>query len=215
MSLIFLILFAAFSAAHLVFSLMDNKKGRTYTKPFLAPLMLLAYLFSGTKVCLPLAAALAACWLVDILLIPKGKLTFALGGVAFTAAHVLFIIAFSGGTSGAPFLIPALEASVLGGIAVTLTFSVRDGIPKGLALPLGAYLALNGVMNAFALRRFLALGGAGSLLILIGAAFFYVSDCLLLFVRFHRNRSLIPGKHFCVMMGYLAALLLITTGLAL
>ncbi len=70
-------------------------------------------------------------------------------------------------------------------------------------------------MNAFALRRFLALGGAGSLLILIGAAFFYVSDCLLLFVRFHRNRSLIPGKHFFVMLGYLAALLLITTGLAL
>lgn len=214
MSLILLILFAAVSAAHLAFSLMDNKKGRAYTKPFLAPLLLLAYLFSGAEVCFPLAAALVACWLGDILLIPKGKLTFALGGVAFAAAHVLFIIACAGGASGAPFLFPALEAALLGGITVAVTLSVRDGIPEGLALPLGAYLALNGAMNASALRRFLALGGAGPLLVLIGAAFFFVSDCLLLFVRFHKNRSLIPGKHFPVMLGYLAALSLITAGFA-
>ena len=57
--------------------------------------------------------------------------------------------------------------------------------------------------------------GTGPLLVLIGAALFYVSDCLLLFVRFHKNRSLIPGKHFSVMLGYLAALSLIAAGFTL
>lgn len=215
MSLIFLILFAAFSAAHLAFSLLDSRKGRAYTKPFLVPLLLLAYLFSGRPVSLPLAAALAACWLGDVLLIPKGKLTFALGGIAFSAAHILLIVAYLNGAGLITSFLPVLEAAILGGAALTVMLSVKDGIPEGLFIPLGAYLIMNGVMNAFALNRFLTLGGTGPLLVLIGAALFYVSDCLLLFVRFHKNRSLIPGKHFSVMLGYLAALSLIAAGFTL
>ena len=215
MSLIFLILFAAFSAAHLAFSLLDSRKGRAYTKPFLVPLLLLAYFFSGRPVSLPLAAALAACWLGDVLLIPKGKLTFALGGIAFSAAHILLIIAYLTGAGLITSFLPVLEAAIFGGIAIFITISVKDGIPEGLFIPLCAYLLVNGVMNAFALRRFLALGGKGDLLILIGAALFYASDCLLVLVRFHRSRSLIPGKHFSVMLGYLAALSLIAAGFTL
>lgn len=215
MSKAFFALFCVLSAAHLVFSLMKNKKGRAYTKPFLVPLLLISYLTCGRAVSLPLALALSACWLGDVLLIPKGKLWFALGGIAFAAAHGLLITAFQDGARGAVSALPIIEAVFLGGIALLVTLSVKDGIPEGLLFPIGAYLALNGVMNAFALNRYLTLGGRGALLVLIGAALFFLSDCLLFPVRFHKNRSLVPGGHFSVMLGYLAGLSLITAGFAL
>lgn len=83
MKIVFLVLFAAASIAHLYFSWKDDKRGRAVTKPFLLLFLALYYVFSVDKISLVLLFALLTSWLGDVLLIPKGHKWFSAGGVSF------------------------------------------------------------------------------------------------------------------------------------
>ena len=94
MKIVFFVLFAAASIAHLYFSWKDDKRGRAVTKPFLLLFLALYYVFSVDKISLVLLFALLTSWLGDVLLIPKGHKWFSAGGVSFMVSHFLFIAVY-------------------------------------------------------------------------------------------------------------------------
>ena len=46
-----------------------------------------------------------------------------------------------------------------------------------------------------------------------GAVLFFVSDCALFLVRYHKNKNLVYRRHFTVMLTYVLGELLITQGM--
>ncbi len=212
-----LALFAAVSAVHLYHSWRDDAKRRAYTKPFLLILLLGFYLLSAKRISPVLTAALAASWLGDVLLIPKGTPWFLSGGISFLVSHILFIFVYLPAVRFSPsFLLLVLPAAVLYyGVSVAVTLSVRQNMPKAMLIPMILYLLFNSTMNLFALMQLMTLKSAGAALAYAGAVFFFVSDCTLYLVRYHKNTDLIFKKHFTVMLTYLLGESLITAGMLL
>ena len=212
---IFLTLFIGFSAVHLFHSWRDDAKRRAYTKPFLLIFLLLYYCFAADPVLWVPAAALLTSWLGDVLLIPKGTKWFVAGGISFLVSHVLFIFAYQPAVRWEAavwwILIPA--AAVYYGISVRVTLSLKDNMPKMMLVPMILYLLTNSTMNLFALTRLMSLKSAGAAVAYAGAVLFFVSDCTLYLVRYHKKEDLIFKKHFTVMLTYLLGECLITVGL--
>ena len=73
------------------------------------------------------------------------------------------------------------------------------------------YLLLNGAMNCFAIFRCITVPSAAAITTAVGAVLFFVSDCTLFFVRFHKESRW--KTHFPVMLTYLLGELLIVLGL--
>ena len=53
---------------------------------------------------------------------------------------------------------------------------------------------------------------AGAAVAYVGAVLFFISDCTLFLVRYHKNKDLIFKRHFTVMLTYIVGELLITQG---
>ena len=214
---VFLALFAIVSGVHLWDSWKDNAKRRAYTKPFLLILLLLFYLFAAKEkgISWVLTAALFFSWLGDVLLIPKGTKWFVSGGIAFLISHILFIAVYVPQVTweGAVWwlLIPA--ALVYYGISVKVTLTLKDNIPKPMLIPMILYLLANSTMNLTALWQLTTLKSAGAAIAYAGAVLFFISDCTLYLVRYHKNKDLIFKKHFTVMLTYLLGECLITVGM--
>ena len=215
---LFLMLFVINSVLHLIFSWQDDRKLRAYTKPFLLIFLLLYYLAYGKPVYYPLALALLTSWLGDVLLIPKGHKWFAAGGIAFMFSHVFFILVYLRNIdlSHQPWLLIIPLAVLYYGIALKIIFSLKDNTPKAMLFPMYFYLLCNSTMNLFALMQFCTNRNPASLTAYIGALLFYISDCTLFLVRYHRNgEKIIFKKHFTVMLTYLLGEFLITYGVLL
>ena len=93
--------------------------------------------------------------------------------------------------------------------------AVRENTPKKMMVPMFAYLIINSTMNIFALMQFISGGGVGAAVAYLGAVLFFISDCSLFLVRYHKNRELVFKRHFTVMLTYLLGEFLITQGLLL
>ncbi|MCR5040769.1 MAG: lysoplasmalogenase [Clostridia bacterium] len=218
---VFIALFAAFSAVHLYHSWKDDAPKRAKTKPFLLIFLLLFYLAASlsarTAVSWVLAGALLMSWLGDVLLIPKGNKWFVFGGIAFLASHILFVLAYvpSVDFRAVIWYIWAPALVVYYGISVAVTLSLRKTTPKPMLVPMVLYLFANSTMNLFALARLMTLKTPGSAIAYAGAILFFISDCTLYLVRYHKNRELIFKKHFTVMLTYLLGEALITVGILL
>ncbi len=214
---VFLGLFALVSVIHLIDSWRDNAKRRAYTKPFLLILLALFYCFAAEKISWVLLAALLFSWLGDVLLIPKGTPWFIAGGISFLVSHILFIFAYLPAIQRQSvilwILIPA--ALVYIGVSVTVTLKLKGNIPGPMLAPMILYLAANSTMNLAAMAQLMSVKSAGALVAYIGAVFFFISDCTLYLVRYHKNKDLIFKKHFTVMLTYLLGECLITVGLLL
>ena len=212
---IFFALFLLASVIHLIDSWRDNAKRRAYTKPFLLIFLLLFYLFAAKEISWVLAAALLFSWLGDVLLIPKGTPWFIAGGIAFLVSHILFIFAYLPAIKWESavwwILIPA--ALVYYGISVTVTLKLKGNIPGAMIVPMILYLLANSTMNLAAMTQLMTLRNAGAAVAYAGAVFFFISDCTLYLVRYHKNKNLIFKKHFTVMLTYLLGECLITVGL--
>ena len=215
MQYLFFALFLGVSVWHLVDSWRDIPGNRAKTKPFLIPLLLLAYVAAAKEVSWVLVAALAASWLGDVLLIPKGTKWFVSGGISFLVSHILFILVYV--TSGADLtkanlfiLLPA--AAVYVAVSVAVTLSLKDNCPKMMLAPMILYLVANSALNVFALTLMMTLRSPGAILAYVGAVFFFISDCTLYLVRYHKKGDRIFKKHFTVMLTYLVGEALITVG---
>lgn len=212
---VFLALFIAVSAVHLLDSWRDNAERRKYTKPFLLILLTLFYCFAAKEISWVLVAALLTSWLGDVLLIPKGTKWFVMGGVSFLISHVLFILVYLPKVDAGSILWWALipAAAVYAAISVTVTVKLKGGIPKPMLAPMILYLLANSTMNVMALAQLMTLKSAGAAIAYAGAICFFASDCTLYLVRYHKNKDLIFKKHFTVMLTYLLGEALITAGM--
>ena len=213
MRFIFLGLFIIFVGIHLYASAKQDKPLRNRTKPFLLLSLLGFYLFSAEPVVAVVVLALLFSWLGDVLLIPKGNKWFTAGGIAFMISHAFFIAAygreieFDRIETGWILLLSAFFITV-----VAILFSrLKPHLPEKLFYPMAFYLLLNGAMNCFALFRLISDPTPRTALTAVGAILFFISDCSLFFVRFHKESRL--KTHFPVMLTYSLGELLIVLGL--
>ena len=215
MRFVFLALFAAFSAVHLVHSWQDNARLRARTKPFLLLFLLLWYVTAAKEPLGFLIAALAFSWLGDVLLIPKGNKWFTAGGIAFMVSHLFFVLTYLPEIRFDRIiwwiLIPA--AAVYTVVSWKIILALMGTTPKKMLLPMHFYLICNSVMNVCSLAQLMSLRSAGAWIAYIGAVLFFVSDCCLFLVRYHRNKDLVFKKHFTVMLTYLLGEFLICLGM--
>lgn len=218
MKYLFLVLLLIFSVWHLTESFRDRQKYRAYSKPFLVLSILFYYVFAVSgKPSGILIAALAASWLGDVLLIPKGMKWFIAGGISFMISHLLFIAVYVPRIdfSAVNWFIIIPAAAVYFGIAFFVILKLRSHASKVMQIPLFAYLLFNSAMNVFALMQLVCAPSAGSVIAYLGAVFFFISDCSLFVVRFIEDNKIIFKKHFTVMLTYILAEFLITQGVIL
>ncbi len=215
MKYLFLILYIAVSAMHLVASWRDESEKRKKTKPFLLILLLLYYLFAADKISLWLVLALLTSWLGDVLLIPKGNKWFTMGGIAFMFSHLFFVLVYCGQialSKLSPVLI-LLAAAAYYGFSLFIIRRIRDNTPKAMVAPMYFYLICNSTMNIFALMQLLSRPSPAAAVAYIGALLFYASDCCLFLVRYGSKPEIVFKKHFTVMLTYLLGELLIVVGM--
>ena len=215
MKILFLILYLAVSALHLVASWRDEPDMRKKTKPFLLILLLLYYLFAADKVSVWLVLALLASWLGDVLLIPKGHKWFTMGGIAFMFSHLFFVLVYCGQItlsklSPAPIL---LAAAAYFGFSLFIIRRIRANTPKAMVAPMYFYLICNSTMNVFAMMQLLSRPSLAAAAAYLGALLFFASDCCLFLVRYGDKPEIIFKKHFTVMLTYLLGELLIVVGM--
>ena len=214
MNYLILVLYLFVSILHLIASFHDDSKRRAKTKPFLLILLLLFYLVSTDDISIPLALALFASWLGDVLLIPKGHHWFIAGGIAFIFSHLFFIMVYLTRVdlNRIPWMIVIPVGVLYYGIALCIILAVQKTTPKQMVVPMYFYLLCNSTMNVFALMQWLFTKSTGAQIAYIGALLFYISDCTLFLVRYYKHPEIIYKKHFTVMLTYLLGELLIVIG---
>ena len=210
-----LLVFFASAGIHLYASLKKDKPLRNKTKPFILLGLLGFYLAAAYPVLWTVVLALIFSWLGDVLLIPKGIKWFTAGGIAFGVSHIFFIISYASQTDFSVFFWPAAAALLVFfvGAALIIFRYLKPHLPKPLFYPMLAYLIVNGLMNCFAWFRAFSIGGAAGLITAVGALLFFISDCSLFYVRFHKESRL--KTHFPVMLTYSLGEFLIVLGLIL
>ena len=215
MGIAFLILFILFSLLHLISSWKNDRVSRARTKLFLISSLALAYLFSAEDPSALLLAALFTSWLGDVLLIPRGNCWMILGGISFLGSHCLLMGLFLHNIhfAAAPWFRLLPVAAVYALLSVISIRSIWDNTPKLMLYAFGLYLLTNSGMNLLALLQLLTSPHPGAAISYAGAVLFFLSDCILLPVRYHRNPDLVPKKHFPVMLCYLSGEFLITLGM--
>ena len=215
MKYLFLILYIAVSALHLVASYRDDAEKRKKTKPFLLLLLLLFYLTATDKASVFLILALLTSWLGDVLLIPKGHKWFTMGGISFMFSHLFFVLVYCGQITLAKvnLLVILVLAAVYYGFSLFIIRKIRDTTPKAMVVPMYFYLFCNSTMNIFAMMQLLSRPTPAAAVAYAGAVLFYASDCCLFLVRYYKKPEIIYKKHFTVMLTYLLGELLIVAGI--
>ncbi|MBQ9911271.1 MAG: lysoplasmalogenase [Lachnospiraceae bacterium] len=210
-----LAVFILSTAVHLYASLKKDQKLRDLTKPFILLALLGFYCASASPVVLTVVLALLFSWLGDVLLMKNGTKWFTLGGIAFMVSHVFFILSYLKQTDFSAFRwqIAVLFFTLFIAASVIIFYYLRPHLPKKLFYPMLLYLIINGMMNCFAWFRSMTIKGAAGIITAVGALLFFVSDCSLFFVRFHKNSRL--KTHFLVMLTYAVGEFLIVLGLVL
>lgn len=207
-----IIIFIVSAVVHLYASLKRDKVLRNITKPFIVLSLIGVYCFSVDKIQATVVLALFFSWLGDVLLMPHGTKWFTAGGISFMISHFFFVISY----------IPYIDFAKLSPIVIILIAAVffvmtsfiftklKEHLPKALFYPMYLYLLINGAMNCFAIYRLLSNPNVASIITVIGACLFYISDSALFFVRFNKNSRM--KTHFVVMLTYTLAELLIVLG---
>jgi uncharacterized membrane protein YhhN len=213
MKVVFLAVFIVSTAVHLYASIRKDTKMRNVTKPFILLSLLGFYITEARSVSAAIVLALIFSWIGDILLIPKGVKWFTAGGISFMISHAFFIAGYWKDIVFSRIPIPLIIVlAVFFAVSVSYIFSkLKPHLPKALFYPMFLYLLINGAMNCFAVFRCVSTPSAAAITTAVGAALFFISDCVLFFVRFHKKSRL--KTHFPVMLTYLLGDLLIVLGL--
>ena len=218
MEYVFLAIFFASTIIHLWARLKQKPRVRNISKVFILLPLLLFYIFSAKSINVFVCLALGACWIGDLLLLMRSFKWFALGGLSFGIGHVFFIISYIQDTSFASINLFLMIAIIVAAIIALVIIIVKlyPFLKKKLVVPASIYLSANASMNVFAILHFVSKIGANlpylaSLITVIGALLFFVSDTALFFVRFNKNS--IMRTHFLVMLTYSLGEFLIVLGL--
>ncbi len=214
MRYVFLGLYIVVSVIHLFHSWQDKAPLRAKTKGLLLVFLILYYIFAADDLSWFLLLALITSWIGDILLIFKGNGWFTAGGISFLLSHIFFILTYSINISFAavPFAVVIPVALVYFAIAFCIIRTLTPTTPKIMLPPMYLYLLANSTMNLFALMRLFSQKNIWGAVAFAGAVLFFISDCTLFLVRYHKNKNLIFKRHFTVMLTYLLGELLIVIG---
>jgi len=174
-------------------------------KPLIILSLLFLYVFSLPKRLKWYVMALELCFFGDVLLMFDGELFFILGLVSFLMAHFLFIKIVIGsikktslktiGTAIIPFL----------ALFSLLIFTLQDSL-GALFLPVVIYGLTIATFGAVSLIDYLGTKSLKSLLMLIGAIIFMVSDSVLAINKFYAPAHILE---IIVMITYVLAQYLI------
>jgi uncharacterized membrane protein YhhN len=211
---------AVFTTIHLIDSWKDDAKKRRRTKPFLLILVLIYYLLATDSPSIMLIIALSLSWIGDVLIMTKGNKWFISGGTMFLFSHIFFAAAcllnIVKVDFNPKFLILIIPVScVYIAISILTSRSIKANLSKKMFVLMLLYLFFNTFTNICALVQLLILKSPGALVTYIGAVLFFVSDCSLYLVRYHKNENIIFKRHFTVMLTYVLGELLIAQGFLL
>ena len=213
MKYIFLAAFVIATAIHLYASIREDKKLRNVSKPFILAALLGFYVMGARLLSVAVILALFFCWVGDVLLIPEGIKWFTAGGVSFMIGHGFYIAGYNRDVvfSKIPVVLIVLFSALFAGAVAFIFNKLRSLIPKALFYPVLLYLIINGAMNCFAIFRCISTPSALTVITMIGAALFFISDTANFFVRFDKESRL--KTHFVVMLTYSIGELMIVLGL--
>ena len=213
MSYFALIIFVISTTIHLYASLKKNTRLRNYTKPFLLTSLLAFYLFSTHEPKLVVILALIFSWIGDLFLMIPGVKWFTIGGISFMISHFFFILSYYTDVIFNNLYIGyvVVLAIIFFIIVYNLFIRLKKYLPSALFYPMFLYLLINGTMNCFAFFRAISNPNPSTIITLIGAILFFISDSALFFVRFKKDGIL--KTHFLVMLTYSIGELLIVLGL--
>jgi uncharacterized membrane protein YhhN len=130
-----------------------------------------------------LLAALCACALGDVLLIPEDERAFQAGVASFGLGHALYAVAFA--LRGVHLASAAVSAVVLALLAVRVYRWLAPGVPAPLKPAVAGYCAVITAMVAVAAGTTVATGDAR---VAAGAVMFFVSD-----LSVARDKFVAPG----------------------
>lgn len=201
------------TAVHLYACGKRDGKMRDLTKPFIVLSLIGIYCFSTEKIVRTVILALLFSWFGDLLLIPDGTGWFIIGGISFTVSHLFLILSYVKETDfGKVGTFRTILLFLVFFLLVRVVFDrLRSHLPKELFYPMFLYLWINGMMNCFALFRFLSDPSLRGIAAVIGSALFFLSDTFLFFQQFKKGSRL--KTSFTVMLTYALGELLITAGL--
>jgi uncharacterized membrane protein YhhN len=127
-------------------------------------------------------AALLFGWLGDVALMGSSRRAFLAGLVAFLIGHLLYVAAFIvAGWSTIPTLVAAVGVTIA---AVVVFRWLRPHLPAEMRIPVVGYVVIISAMLATAVG---ATAAGATVLILVGAVAFYLSD-----LAVARNRFVSP-----------------------
>jgi len=127
-------------------------------------------------------AALVGCWFGDLFLAFRDERLFLAGLVSFLLGHVGLIVAFFILGVATPWCIGAFIALVP--VAAVVLRWIYPHLPKRMVGPVLAYML---VISTMVLAAAGAFGSGATLLVLLGAALFYVSDIFVARDRFIKS----------------------------
>ena len=224
---VFLAAYVVVGGVHLRASMRSDSMLRRRTKVWLMPVLLGAFACAvqtrgvWNAATVLFAITLVFYWAGDVLLAfaPSGSRKFILGGLSFAVAHVLTIVALAlcvrSGAEAFSSIAPIFAAIVLvyAIFTVLVACHLRTFLCRKLKVPAIVYMALNACMNLAAVLCALANPGIAGVCLMVGAVCFFVSDALLLSVRFNAKTRF--HTHTLVMATYLVAALLLAAGIVL
>jgi uncharacterized membrane protein YhhN len=203
--------FLAAVSASVILARCGFRKIRYLIKPFLMPGLILFYLSNVHEPNCRIIIALLCAFLGDVLLIPKNKKGFFIGGLfSFFACHIFYIIAFLESTNylkSVPswfhvFIAPFAAAGVY---ALKLFLPYIEDVKWQVVLYMWAIL----LMSYTSLTRMFTATGTEFWFPFIGSLIFMASDFLLVWNKF---KSSIRNSALLIIGTYILAQLLIVFG---
>jgi len=215
---IFFIFFIIVCVIHIILIIFQKEKPRKITKVFVIPLLLGFYVF-GTGANVPVFPVLALVlgWMGDVLLIRiEKKFNFILGLCAFLLGHLFYILAFSQiiGFSGFAGKIDYQAITIFIPQVLILGIVIFRLIKpeKEMFVPVILYMTVLVSMGLFGLQTYLLNPGFAGLLIISGCFNFMISDTILAYYTFRKEK--VSGS-VLIMFFYILAQAEIILGLML
>lgn len=207
--------YIGFSALYLLIILLGREDIAWYIKPFLLPILLYyVYTFDTFSTKNILLTALTFSWIGDIIMMfaDKGEIYFILGLIVFLIAHLFYIILFNNQLKTENHKNKLVFIIGIGVIVLYLSTILSFLLPNlaELKIPVIIYAIVISTMLLYAFKGSLHWQNPANISILLGALVFVSSDSILAINKFYTS---LPNASFGVMITYLAAQFLITSGI--
>lgn len=207
--------YIGFSALYLLIILLGREDIAWYIKPFLLPILLYyVYTFDTFSTKNILLTALTFSWIGDIIMMfaDKGEIYFILGLIVFLIAHLFYIILFNNQLKTENHKNKLVFIIGIGVIVLYLSTILSLLLPNlaELKIPVIIYAIVISTMLLYAFKGSLHWQNPANISILLGALVFVSSDSILAINKFYTS---LPNASFGVMITYLTAQFLITSGI--